>query len=418
LPVWGIIFLLGSWFIARTYRDTGELIKILSLFIGILVAFSLLQIGASKIQKIFVTEAIDKVESSPKFASQARDLPDVYYILLDAYESSWGLDKFFDFDNSKFVDYLDKRGFHTIENSLSNYSQTRFTLPALLNMDYLGNLISTDKLSNESVNHRKLIKDGLVFKNFRDMGYTYIHFGSQWIITEQNPLADININSGKVSEFSYILYKSTPLYPFNFQFEFFGRKYEQWNRVLNQFDELEKIPEMPEPTFTFVHIGIPHPPFIFDEDGSFIKDADTHTWEEEKYRYSTRDYVNQLVFLNKKLKVAIDRILSDSYVPPIIIIQSDHGSRIHAPPERKEDLNLSDDFDIEYVRGSLRNFSAYYLPNNGAAELYDAITQVNVFRLIFNQYYNAEYEYLEDKNYLCPRWDFYDLIDVTDIVKY
>ena len=57
-----------------------------------------------------------------------------------------------------------------------------------------------------------------------------------------------------------------------------------------------------------------------------------------------------MAFLNRKLQAAIDRILEKSRTPPIIIIQSDHGSgfRMHHESVDKTDLRelLVDSFGI------------------------------------------------------------------------
>ena len=48
---------------------------------------------------------------------------------------------------------------------------------------------------------------------------------------------------------------------------------------------------------------------------------------------------------------------------------------------------------------AMHNLNVYYLPYGGESILYDGFSQVNSFRLIFNYYFNGEYEILEDKHY-------------------
>ena len=47
-----------------------------------------------------------------------------------------------------------------------------------------------------------------------------------------------------------------------------------------------------------------------------------------------KNYINSLIFTNNKIDSIVDEILSNSYEPPIIILQSDHGpeSTFHHNP--------------------------------------------------------------------------------------
>jgi hypothetical protein len=47
---------------------------------------------------------------------------------------------------------------------------------------------------------------------------------------------------------------------------------------------------------------------------------------------------------------------------------------------------------------------AYHLPDNGATLLPPDITPVNTFRILFNRYFDANFELLENKNYF-SEWD-------------
>ena len=117
--------------------------------------------------------------------------------------------------------------------------------------------------------------------------------------------------------------------------------------------------------------------------------------------------------MNKKLTALVDTILAESATPPVIVIQSDHGSRDTAD----EDVFEARDFSDEYLRRRLRNFSAYYAPDANAA-FYETITPVNTFRVILNEYFGAHYDILPDKSFITLPGKHYDVIDVTDRVTY
>jgi hypothetical protein len=80
----------------------------------------------------------------------------------------------------------------------------------------------------------------------------------------------------------------------------------------------------------------------------------------------------------------IDALLDESEIPPIIILQSDHGQRPLHPG-----IVIGDDEWHKIL-------NAMYLPGMDYDTLSDNISPVNTFRLIFNHYFDANYPMLED----------------------
>jgi hypothetical protein len=101
----------------------------------------------------------------------------------------------------------------------------------------------------------------------------------------------------------------------------------------------------------------------------------------------------------------IDTILENSASPPIIIIQGDHGSGMYFSNVSKDDSCLKE-------RASILN--AYYLPGLADNPLYETITPVNSFRIIFNQYFGTHFPTLEDRVYYSSVKGFYEFLDVTE----
>jgi len=164
---------------------------------------------------------------------------------------------------------------------------------------------------------------------------------------------------------------------------------------LYNFKTLEKIAEMPEPTFTMAHIISPHPPFVFDKNGnplspdypfSFIDETSIPLTNEE-YRDG---YTTQIEFINHKLEALVDAILEKSDTPPIIILQADHG------PRRVTD---SSSFDNKCQNERFAIFAAYYLPDLPENSIPNEITPVNLFRIILNEYFSTGLPILENHSY-------------------
>jgi len=119
-------------------------------------------------------------------------------------------------------------------------------------------------------------------------------------------------------------------------------------------------------------------------------------------------YRNQLAFVNKRLQIAIDEILLQSSHPPIIIVQADHG------PDARLDFGWK--IQNTYLPERMSILNAYYFPDQDYEALYEDITPVNTFRIIFNNYFGTDYELLGDKSYF-SRWNSpYLFVDVTDEV--
>ena len=68
--------------------------------------------------------------------SPPAEKPDVYYIILDCYPSGNFLRDKMQFDNSAFDSTLRTYGFKVI-SSKSNYNKTAFSIPSVMNFDYL-----------------------------------------------------------------------------------------------------------------------------------------------------------------------------------------------------------------------------------------------------------------------------------------
>ena len=69
-----------------------------------------------------------------------------------------------------------------------------------------------------------------------------------------------------------------------------------------------------------------------------------------------------------------------------------------------------------YLKERLAILNAYYLPGVDSLPLYPAITPVNSFRVVFNEYFGTAFDLLPDKMFYAP-WNFpFQYDDVTDIV--
>ena len=347
----------------------------------------------------------------PEITGSVREsLPDIYYIITDAYTRADVYQEIYDYDNSAFIQFLENRGFRVAHRSRSNYSQTTLSLPSSLNMIYLDEIAV--QMGSESGNLApliQLIKENTIISFLKGLGYKSVAFASGYWDTELKD-ADVYLTPDEFtfSDFQEILLDMTPIPKILskiYSFQYASRR----KIILNILDNLAAIPEDDKPIFVFAHISAPHQPFLFNDKGEALEPGrsiavipSTKEFSMADYR---RKYCEYTAWLNGKLMDIIDDILSRSESKPIIIIQADHGWNSLLGQNDPDDTALTERMAI---------LNAYFLPDTTCTALYDEITPVNTFRVLFNCYFGTEMEMLEDRVYFSRSDTPYRFIDVTD----
>lgn len=416
LPIWVILFLCTAYFVIKTRRDLHKVSNILNMVAAVIVLFFAINITANETDIALqdIETAVGTETDTVNLGEAKIDtLPDIYYIILDRYPSARTLEEVYDFDNSEFMDYLSTKGFYIASESMANYPNTRSSLASALNMEYVNYLseVLGEEFSDVGVIDA-MLEDYKVWRLLKSRGYEFIHFGDWWEMTRENTHADVNINYYNIPEFSLRLFISTWLYPISVKLHVFEDwHYMQWKRVLYKFDKLAEIPNIEEPTFVFAHFITPHPPYVFDMEGNYV------SADEVRRRDEMINYLDQLVYINSKVRALIDEILSISEVPPIIILQSDEGTW----PERMRVDSSNFSYEVATdaeLREKMNILNAYYLPDIDKDVLYPSITPINTFRLVFNSYFDADLELLPDRSYAFYKGHPFKFFDITDKVKY
>lgn len=416
MPTWLILFGCCTYFLKKTNRTLSDLSKILNILALFLVIMPLANIGFYKISTknaVWDPHGMEELKTDKLDSTTPDTYRDIYYIILDRYPDAGTLKKVWNFDNSDFIEYLVDKGFYVASESRSNYLKTAHSLASSLNAQYI-NFMSDQigEKSNDWLPLYKLLENYQVQRFLKKIGYKYLHFGSWWGPTSKNINADINFKLGRLPEFSSILFRTTIFFPIAVAFGMDDRREEICNRVIYKFDTLSKIAEIEEPTFVFAHMIIPHSPYVFDKYGNFLTESQV------KNRSRRDNYIGQLIFTNMKVKRLIDKILSNSKIRPIIILQSDEGTF----PERY----IKDGPTFNWKRASedeleekLGILNAYYLPDTAKNVLYPSITPVNSFRLVFNLYFGQNLKLLPDRIYaFADENHLYNFIDVTDKISH
>ncbi len=91
----------------------------------------------------------------------------------------------------------------------------------------------------------------------------------------------------------------------------------------------------------------------------------------------------------------IPQLIRASKTPPIIVIAGDHGTPWGGP------------------QNGVRNLEAFYTPGS-QAPFYKTITPVNIFRVVFDTYFNGSLGLLPDKSYFSDQGKYFNLLEIPN----
>jgi len=383
MMIFGTVLLVGGAWVFWKVKNTEVIVNFLSLTGTIMILFSLVESAHYDISAYRASKAASEVQKSTienVSSTNVREKPDIYFILLDGHTRSDILLKDYGLDNSDFIQQLEDLGFYVAKCAQSNYPSTKLSVTSVFYAKY------------HDLNFLPAVSSSLVIKTVRSLGYKVITFENRsnghFDINEdvrlsRNQMAFGRIDlTGGLSEFEVMLlqtsflrlvYDMPQLFPgLNAQVLNEKEFYEHYNQVHFILNELQRLPETEGPKLVFAHILVPHPPFIFAPDGAYH-------WSDNR-----RDgYNSNVQFIDSHIVPVVDKIIKDSKVPPIIIIMGDHGpfGNQVTPSMRLSILN------------------AYYVSDEAKKDLYETITPVNTFRVVFNNYFDTNYPLLEDLSY-------------------
>ena len=403
-----IPFILGivvpAYFIIKSKVDFKNITKIVNVISAVLIIMVIVNIATFSITEIESYSA-DNFELGGNYIElqNISDPPDVYYFIFDEYGGPESM-KYLNYDNSQFYDFLEDKNFIIPKQSTSNYPMTHFSVPSSMNMEYLNDL--SNILGEDSTTFlplREMLYNSKVIDNFKSLGYDIVIFESGFVPAEKFELVDdIICNQSGIDSVLLDTITRTSM------IGYFVERYEEQkirDRVNCAFSEIKTIGNSKDkPIFAFVHILLPHSPYVFGPNGEAIipgNHISGKTWDEKIA------YLDQVEYANKEIIKIVENILTENK-ESIIILQSDTGSGF--------DINWNNPDELMILQ-RLSILNAYHIPDIERNQIKENITPVNSFRIIFNNYFNGEYEILEDRNYWNNLDKPFNFDDVTEIVE-
>jgi hypothetical protein len=362
----------------------------LLLIVCLLVLFNLITIVPVELKRLKSDRPTQSSREQVQVSS-SKASPDIYYIVLDEFEGLQGMREYWKYQGvDEFASFLKDRNFFVAESSHGSTTDTLHEMASRLN--YREYPLSTEG-DDDYLAFFGEIANNRVMDTLRSRGYKTVVFDETRLgypAAKSIPAdylyeyGSASIPQGQVGtyglyfdEFGEIVIDNTMLYAVS-------QKYKSNNALLNDHTNMISFTidnivdkDIPSPKFVYVHLLLPHQPFIYNEDGKIV-DSDHFT----NWNY----YIDNYKFSIKVAEILVDKILkgSDPKNPPVIILQSDHGAR--NLPNRNENSKI-----LENYPENLKTLILYtlYLPGYDSSSLPQDINPINTFPIVFNHLFDA-----------------------------
>jgi hypothetical protein len=396
-------------YLFRAKKPLSPIVGNINLIFLIMVLVSFFPVSVRMVQDA-IADRQRKIQLQASIQSDLKDIvkPDIYFFVLDMYARRDVLLDHFQYDNSQFINQLNHLGFVVSNCSQSNYQFTEPSLMSTLNMKYVTDTPATSNLvtfpPKINMKHDQLIHSE-VRKTLEQKGYKTVAYESIFSFSEIDD-ADYFFSpansSSLLNNFERMLLYTTmaravqdylvlhPLPQEKIDMNAYDESPDYYYLInMSALNNLDNVTSIPGPKYVFAHLTTTHDPFAVNSDGS-VNRGDMTT---------TEAYINSIQYMNKRMIKIFETIINQSDIPPVIILESDHG------------------YGATDINTRMKNLMAYYVPNSMKEKIYPTITPVNSFRLLFNTLFNQNNPLLPDYSFFTPQRNVADFQVVPNECK-
>ena len=398
LPLTLLLLLVLFIKLKKAGKDYHHLSKYLTLLVIILLAYESVNLSYNF---IFSTKNLDFGDGdhtliAGKQGDPNTAKPDVYWIIMDEYSAGSTLKKKWNFGNPLDT-LLRSKNFFVADSATSPYNFTHYSMGATLDMMYLTRYKNDDvvRYYDMVLGDRSLYENNTV-EMFRRNNYAvanYTMFDMKDLAT--HPFIRFRSAPSRLISSSTLMDMIEKEVAWNFQHMFSSDKKsadsltrrKRFARVVAQQHELidvykkavEQVKRNDSPKFLMLQYMLTHEPFVFNADGTL----------HERASFTNADaYIPSIRFANKVIADLCDHIREQNKNRNyIIILQSDHGFKF-------------DEQDPLFKEESCRILFAVYSSDNNYRDWKNDIAGVNVFRILFNKYFNTTFPLLPAKTHI------------------
>ena len=384
LPFFILLAIYASWLVSRIGAPySAYFLNGLTFIIGMLLVFNIIRIVPIEMEKS--AKSVLNTSSAPEISNAPmKNYPDIYFILFDEFSGFEPMRRYWhNQEVDDFSRFLQSNGFFVAENSHGSSIISLHEMATRLNYDEYA-CCELDKYAEIYFEH---ISDNKVMRYLRSKGYSTAVFeeltipkaypAMQPIIADYSfkdvPYTTISTigSGGLFDEFGILVANNSMLraFPIPHETSYSGHR----DKILYVTNKIANLDEIQSPKFIYVHLLLPHLPFMFDKNGNVLDAKSQSNWSY---------YLGQYNYSIKIAEKMIENILSnaDPKRPPVIIFQSDHGAR-----------NIDygsvtlDDFPEEYKTSIVFTL---YMPGYDTSKLPQDIDPIDTFPIVFNHLFD------------------------------
>lgn len=343
-------------------------------------------------------------------------LPNVYIIVFDEMASFDMIEKYYGYDCSYFIDFLNQYNFNISQNSFSSETITGYCMTDVLNLDIIPRGIEDWEIEG-------FAKESVLPKTFDEMGYTQFTTGiwsRYWqhipnLFSDEGSemyakleekfgdqdAADVVEDSSIIDAFSSLLAKDVSetkvdadalnewrFYPTSYIRSSIDHYYASDETkyfifvTLRVYDFLENPENVNTgyPRVLYSYTKATHVPFVFNEYGGVLNERDERDWQDPNI------YLGEYKFALKRLMASITNIIQHD-PNCIILVQSDHGLRFHNDCVQKHTMYITN-------KDSARIVNFAYI--KGEKHDIEGLSAINTMRYIMSLYDGYDFPPIED----------------------
>lgn len=329
------------------------------------------------------------ITNTPAFSfdtSKVKARPNVYLMVMDGYAGYESLQDSFGFKNDSLYSFLKQNSFNIVP-STSNYDFTFYSMASTLNMEYIKGDFEKETATQKDIQQRfNEVRYAAVFAAFNAMNYNIENYSffdvnvKQGIYNRSNSFFPMHsflllnkiFHKRLLSDLGWMLHDG------KFKIDWFTKekiyRSDTYNTKALKMLHTSISTESTQPKFCYTHLLLPHEPYYKDSTGRYINLTGGAMYDKALY-------VSYVKYTNSIIQSAVTGIV-DKDASAIIIIMSDHGFNV-----QKERY---------YTPFTYNNICAFRFPDQKFDTSISKLSNVNIFRYLFNAQYQQKMPYLKD----------------------